>query len=172
MKRSLFLFAFALYITACSLLPQAENTAHHPLYISELWVSDSPEIGKDVVIHMTVTAPIDHPDLYMRIDLPEGVMLKSGDLEWTGSLAADGKVSHEVTVCTLAKGVWRIPVRTVSTFAPDDHMADTDTLYFNISDEQALWAREHFVATDFPDLGAGMNPTLTPIPALDTSVCN
>lgn len=61
-------------------------------------VTDEPVIGEETVLVLTVTPLVDTPQLTVRVHLPEGLTLVSGDEEWAGSLKRGEAKEVRVTI--------------------------------------------------------------------------
>ena len=133
-KRKPLQVAAILLLTACSIPPS------FPLKITDLSAAPDPIVGKVVQLSVEVESSRDEEDVTILIQLPEAIELTSGDLTWNGSLRAGEPFTHEVSLCVLYEGDWRIDVTAFSRFGPGDTEGDYDTIHF-ISTAQSGRAR-------------------------------
>ena len=119
-----------------------------PIWISGLSVSPKPTIGQIVTLTVEVESTKDEPNVEVAISLPEGIQLIEGDLTWHETLKANQPANHQVTICTLYDGNWRI-FATVVSYRPEgyqysdlevlrvDTIRETATLEVRITVESA-----------------------------------
>lgn len=100
-----------------------------PLKVTALSVMPDPVVGQTVTLRVEIVSTKDEPDTTIKIQLPEAVKLMDGDLIWRGSLKANQPQTHEVSVCVLYEGDWRISVTAYSRLSEDSTYGDTDSLH-------------------------------------------
>ena len=110
-----------LWLSACG--PQA------PLQITDLSVDGEPLIGEVVTLHIEVKSMFDEPDAAIIVDLPPGVKLMDGELLWEGSLRANQPQTHELSLCVLYEGDWRLNIETYSILSENSSYEDSETLH-------------------------------------------
>jgi hypothetical protein len=123
-RRQRWLFTLALILllsSACA--PQA------PLQITDISVTPDPLIGQTATLHIEVMSKFDEPEAAIIVDLPPGVKLMGGDLLWEGSLTANQPQSHEISLCVIYEGDWRLNIETYSIQAENSSYSDSETLH-------------------------------------------
>jgi len=144
------------------LLLSACNTSSGPLRITDISVHPDPVIGQTATLHVEVMSTKDEPDITIWIELPPGVKLMSGNLMWEGSLSANQPQSHEVDICVLYEGDWRLDIGAYSILSTTSSYEDSEVLHIINSGDGvrvAYGADYHF--TQPP---GGMPLSYTPLP--------
>lgn len=100
-----------------------------PLRIVDASISPDPVIGQTATLHVEVMSTKDEPDTTIQIDLPPGIKLMTGELLWEGSLTANQSQSHEIAICVLYEGDWRLNIETYSLIPPNSGYEDSETLH-------------------------------------------
>ena len=118
--QTLFLVLFVL--AACT-------PATAPLQITNISVTPDPVIGQTVTLRVEVMSRYDEPDAAIIIDLPPGVKLMDGELLWQGSLKANQPQTHEIAICVLYEGDWRLWIAAQSQVAENSFYGETETLH-------------------------------------------
>ncbi len=131
---------FAIAAVACVILGflVVRNYGDHKAYtiqITDMSTSAQPRIGRVVTLRVKVKSSQDEPNTSLTIRLPKGVKLVEGDLVWKGSLAAKKTQTHDLSVCVLYEGDWRIEA--VALTAPPD------STYIDAQDKATI----HFLTT-------------------------
>ena len=111
-----------LFLNACT-----PSTA--PLQLTDISISPDPIIGQTATLHIEVMSKYDEPDAAIIVDLPPGVKLMDGELLWEGSLTANQPQSHELSICVLYEGDWRLWMAAQSQIAENGFYGDTETLH-------------------------------------------
>lgn len=75
-----------------------------------------PIVGQVVTLRVEVLATVDGTDARIDIVLPDEINLVAGDLTWYGDLTANQPQVHEISICVLQPGIWRIATGTHATF--------------------------------------------------------
>jgi hypothetical protein len=107
------------------------------LQIIDVSVSPDPIVGQVTRLHVEVMSTEDEPDATIFVDLPEGVKVVEGDLNWKGSLTANQPQTLEVSICVLYEGDWRLWIETYSMLAEDSSYEDAETLHIQSTTESA-----------------------------------
>lgn len=100
-----------------------------PLRITDISVTPDPIIGQTATLRVEVMSKYDEPNAAIIIDLPPGVKLMDGDLLWEGSLKANQPKTHEISICVLYEGDWRLWIAAQSQIAENSFYGDTETLH-------------------------------------------
>jgi len=100
-----------------------------PLQITDISISPDPIIGQTATLHIEVMSKYDEPDAAIIVDLPPGVKLMDGELLWEGSLTANQPQTHELSLCVLYEGDWRLNIETYSIFPENGSYEDSETLH-------------------------------------------
>lgn len=117
-------------IACCVLLVLGACTSSRaPLKISNISVHPDPIIGQTVTLSVEVVSSRDEPEAYIIIGLPPGVKHMGGDLSWEGSLSFNQPQSHEISICVLYEGDWRLGIRTYSILSENSSYQDYQTLH-------------------------------------------
>ena len=132
-------------LTACERPPEA------PLQITDISVHPDPIIGQTAALRVEIMSIDDEKDVTIIVTLPDGVKLMSGELEWKGSLIANQPQAHELEVCVLYEGDWRLHISTYSTLTPTSSYGDSETLHL-------------ITSTDAVRIVLGMNYRITQPP--------
>ena len=74
----------------------------------KLLFSEAPVLNSESKLNLIFDPEVDAPNTEMRIVLPEGLSLVSGDLRWTGSLSKNQVVQINITVKAEMVGNWRV----------------------------------------------------------------
>ena len=120
----------ALFLSACT-------PPGFPLKIRGISVSPEPIIGQVATLHVEVMSTDDEPDATILIELPEGVKLVDGDLMWQGTLTANQPLTHEVSICVLYEGDWRLRIVAHSQLSEDSSYQDAESLHIQSTTESA-----------------------------------
>ena len=147
-------------LSACG--PQA------PIQITDLSVDGEPWVGEVVTLHIEVKSMFDETDTTIEVRLPKGVKLIEGDLSWQGSLTANQVQAHELSLCVLYEGDWRILVRSRSQHSETSSYTNSETMHLITSAESARavpgWEYRYTQPT-------GGHPPNTHLPETTTQVC-
>ena len=163
--KSLLIIALILItFTACESPPEA------PLRITDISVSPDPLIGQTVKLHIEFISSRDEKDVVAIVDLPVGVKLMSGELEWKGSLKANRPQIHEVFICVLYQGDWRIEVITASILSEGGSYSDKETVRLIVSENTAQVVPGGEYRYTQPTGGIQAS-TPTPLPKVPASLC-
>jgi hypothetical protein len=148
------LAALAIVLTACP--------ATFPLSITRVSASGDPIVGKVVDLEVDIRSTSDEADVAILIQLPESVRLVDGDLSWHGLLLAGETYRHEVSLCVLYEGDWRIDVNAVSRFPEGDSYGDYQTMHFISSSDtgEAIPGSKYTIIQHIPT----NLPTPSPVP--------
>ena len=122
-------YKFLLLGTLLVLL-SACTPATAPLQLTDISISPDPVIGQIATLHIEVMSKYDEPDAAIIVDLPPGVKLMDGELLWEGSLKANQPQTHEISICVLYEGDWRLWIATSSQLSENSTYGDTETLHF------------------------------------------
>jgi hypothetical protein len=109
------------------------NPFREPFGIMDMSASAKPLIGRVVTLRVEVRSDADEPNTTLTIDLPKGVKLVEGDLTWQGALVANQPYAHDVKVCVLYEGDWRIEAEVLAALPADStdvYRQDWDTIHF------------------------------------------
>ncbi len=139
-----------------------------PLKLTEISVSPKPVIGQVATLHVEVMSTEDEPDTTILIDLPEGVKLVAGDLTWKGSLVANQPQVHEVSICVLYEGDWRLRIETHSRLSENSSYQDAEFLHIQSTTESARVIPGSDYRITQPPGGFSVP---TPLPATPPTVC-
>ncbi|MGI0014054.1 MAG: hypothetical protein ACREBU_11515 [Nitrososphaera sp.] len=107
------------------------------LEITDISVSPDPVVGQVVTLHIEVMSTQDEPDATIFVELPEGVKLVEGELTWNGSLVANQPQTHEVSICVLYEGEWRLWIETYSRLSETSTYVDAEILNIQSTAETA-----------------------------------
>jgi hypothetical protein len=131
-------------------------------------ITPEPLVGEAVTWHIEIysTGP-EFPNTTLRVELPEGVELVSGDADWQGTIPAGGTVAVDLVIRVTTPGEWKVHAWA---FKIHDQYGNTSagwkTLYITSSDTSAEVIEDiHWVGTPIPN--PQIPPTITP--ALATS---
>lgn len=119
----LFIMSVVIALTACT-------PPRFPLQITDLSATPEPVVGQTVTLYIEIMSTKDEPNTTIEVYLPEAVKLMDGDLVWQGSLTANQPQAHEVSVCVLFEGDWRVEVESRSYQSENDSYGDLETIHF------------------------------------------
>ncbi len=136
-----------------------------PLKLTRVSVLPEPVVGRVVTLTVEAMSTRDEPDAAILVDLPKGVKLVAGDLAWHGSLIANHPQAHELTICVLYAGDWRLWIETYSRLSPNSTYQDAETLYISSTAEAAKIVPGSEYKIPPP------NSTLTSLPQTPPAVC-
>lgn len=139
-----------------------------PLEITEISVLPEPILGQVATLHIAVMSTKDEPDATILVDLPEGVKLVEGELVWKGSLTANQVQTHEVSICVLYEGDWRLWIETYSRISDTSTYEDAETLHIISLNEsaQAILGSDYTLAQP-----PGGFQVPTPLPEIPPTIC-
>ena len=116
------LHSILLWLSACT-------PPRQPLGITALSVSPEPIVGRIATLHIEVMSTHDEPDTRIEITLPAEINLVKGSLTWKGALIANRPQVHELSICVLREGDWRIFIIPTSQLSPSSSYGDMETLH-------------------------------------------
>jgi hypothetical protein len=141
-----------------------------PLRITEVSISPPPAVGEIAVLRIEVMSSEDEPDALIRVLLPVGIRLVKGQTTWNGSLEADTPKVHELAICVLYEGEWKIDIDTRAYQSEDSSYGDEEILHIrNAGDTVDVISSSRYRYTQPP--GGIVNATPTPLPPLTIPVC-
>jgi hypothetical protein len=123
--KKLFLFialhSMLLWLSACT-------PPRQPLGVTALSVSPEPIVGRVTTLHIEVMSTHDEPDTRIEITLPAEINLVKGSLTWKGALIANRPQVHELSICVLREGDWKIFIVPISQLSPSSSYGDMEIL--------------------------------------------
>ncbi len=125
------LFVILWLPAGCAVPPTA------PLRITDISVAPEPVIGQTATLRVEVMSKYDEPDAAIAIYLPPGVKLMGGDILWEGSLKANQPQTHEISICVLYEGNWRLNIETYSRLSETSSYGDSEVLHIITSGNTA-----------------------------------
>jgi len=109
-----------------------------------LSVSKAPPLNQAADLTCTVTSALNAPNTTIRVTLPEGFALLSGDLSWRGDILKDGRVEVRAVIKAIKVGNWTIEATAGYPFAGDGWYGDVDRLYIHVSEDSAYVSETPF----------------------------
>jgi hypothetical protein len=115
------------------------DSLRKPFGIADMSVSEEPLIGRVVTLRVEVMSDTDEPNTSLTIRLPKGIKLVEGDLTWRGALVANQPYAHDVKVCVLYEGDWRIEAVALAALPDSNYVDDQDkaTIHFITTSDSA-----------------------------------
>jgi hypothetical protein len=110
------------------------------------------------------TSRYDEPDTTLTIVLDDAIKLVSGELVWQGSVTANQKQTHEISVCPQFSGTWRIRAFVSSQKGPDDVYGDVESVFLEVTEDAARVISAYDYEPTFV-------PRNTPLPELEAPIC-
>jgi hypothetical protein len=166
-KRLFWLLGFCLAITVLS----GCTPPTFPLEITAITVDPEPLIGETVTVRFEFMSTEDEPDTTLEVVLQDGIKLVNGSLLWQGSLTANQKESHEISICTQFEGTWRIEGFVWSKQANGGSYQDAEMVVLEVSENAARVipsSQYEYRVKGEPGEGLTIN---TPLPELLTPIC-
>lgn len=129
-------------------------------------ITPAPIVGREVTWHieMVSTGP-EFPNTTLRVELPKGVELVSGDPNWQGDIPADGTVAIDLVIRVTTPGEWKISAGASAVLGPGTNAAGWKTLYIISSDTSAEVIEDiYWIGTPIPTLqfAPSNTPEFTP----------
>lgn len=151
------LFLLILLLTACTPAPAPHN---YLLFFTEITVSPDPLIGQVATLHLEFISDYDQPVATVDIDLPEGIQLVKGDLNWKGSLTAHQPQTHDISICAEFQRVYSIGINgNLWTAEGDGLFTSPRYIYLDVSQTHAQVAE---YSTDLIRPTNTNGPTMAP----------
>jgi hypothetical protein len=131
-------------------------------------ITPEPIVGRDVTWHieMVSTGP-EFQNATLRVELPEGVELVSGDPNWQGDIPAGGTVVVDLVIRVTTPGEWKISAGASAIIGPGSNAAGWKTLYTTSSETSAEVIEDiYWIGTPVPTLqiAPSNTPESTPTP--------
>ncbi|MBI2137163.1 hypothetical protein HYU12_01445 [Candidatus Woesearchaeota archaeon] len=102
--------------------------------------SETPKLGSetDLSVEVSVHESYDKtlPNATVKIDLPEGIILVSGDTEWTGDLTNEKVVTLNAKIKFGRVGNWTLKSTAQSYFTEDSWYGGTTEVCFSVSEDK------------------------------------
>ena len=117
-------------------------------------ITPEPIVGRDVTWHieMVSTGP-EFPNTTLRIELPEGVELVSGDPNWQGDIPAGGTVAVDLVIRVTTPGEWKVYAVASAIHDPYNSSTGWKGLYITSSDTSAEVVEDiYWIGTPIPTL--------------------
>ena len=149
------------FLTACA---RQSGGAGAPTSALQVWASIEPEpvVGQAVTWHIEmVSIGPEIPNTILRVELPKGVELVSGDPDWQGTVPAGGTVAVYLVIRVTTPGEWKVYAAASAIRDPYNSSAGWKTLYITSSETSAEVVEDiDWVGTPIPTLQFA--PTNTP----------
>ena len=143
----LLLIACLMLPAGCSVYPSAENTSRGstPTPISvmsndvstpitvTLTLSLAPRLGQKADLSFSFKSALDAPGTQAEVVLPEGVLLDSGAVKWSGDLKAGDLVTLNATIHFVKEGNFALEGKALSKQANGDVWGDAADIYLNVT---------------------------------------
>jgi hypothetical protein len=150
------------------LVLSACTQASFPIEITRVTVMPDPVVGQVATLRVEVVSSENEPDATILVELPAGVKLMEGTLTWKGSLTANQPQVHELSICVLYEGDWRLWLQAHSQLAENSSYQDTETLHLISTTESARVVLGSDYRVTQPPGGSGPS---TPLPETPPDVC-
>ena len=140
-----------------------------PLQITNISVTPDPIIGQIATLRVEVISKYDEPNAAIIIDLPPGIKLMGGNPLWEGSLKANQPQTHEISICVLYEGNWRLDIETYSILSETSSYEDSEVLHIITSGDtaKAVYGKDYH----FTQPPGGLPLSSTPLPPPPTDIC-
>jgi len=115
------LHSMLLWLSACT-------PPRFPIELTALSISPEPIVGRVAILHVEAKSDRNEPDASIVVTLPEEIKLVKGSLSWRGSLVANRPQAHELSICVLREGEWKIWVVAASQLSPSSSYNATEIL--------------------------------------------
>ena len=115
------LHSILLWLSACT-------PPRFPIELTALSISPEPIVGRVATLHVEAKSDRNEPDARIEITLPAEINLVKGSLTWKGALIANRPQVHELSICVLREGDWKIFIVPISQLSPSSSYGDMETL--------------------------------------------
>ena len=121
--------------------PAIARASRFPLAITDVSVSAEPTRGI-AILEIQVASTRDEADVRLRVDLPAGLRLVSGETHWEGSLEANLPHAVALRLTMPGEGTWPVTIRTAALSSHGLRYADTETVRVRAAPEKTSLIRE------------------------------
>ena len=165
--KKLFLFialhSMLFWLSACT-------PPRFPIELTALSISPEPIVGRLATLHVEAKSDRNEPDARIVVTLPEEIKLVKGSLSWRGSLVANRPQTHELSICVLREGEWRIWIAAASRLSPSSSYGDSEILNIRSTTQSAqVIPGSKYRAPIWPQFGI---ETPTPAPVTVSPECS
>ena len=140
-------------LTACAKPTGGASGPGSPLKVRAS-IEPEPVVGQTVnwQIEIYSTGP-EFQDTMLRVELPKGVELVSGDPDWKGTVPAGGTVPLELVIRVTTPGEWKVTAAAVKIHDAQNVTTGSKTLYIISSETSAAFVEDiDWVGTPIPSL--------------------
>ena len=87
-----------------------------PVFIEDVWSSESPEVGKIVTMGIRIKSISDEENIVFVLDFPDTIATFNSPSRWKFGLKAKQEIEINTDICVLETGAWVIQVGISSLF--------------------------------------------------------